>query len=187
MHEGRHGVLNEGEPSPYQQVKDNGQAVQAFLEEYEDRFADETSKGSLWHKLHKTILFTEPGVRFATKAPSCWRATAVAVLDSGTQPDRDVVKYLADLTTPERDHHHDKRSQIQLTPESIAAIIELLNGEPFDFQVDTGEQDVLFAEYGVEEEAVRNVQSIAEREILGNPKYFQKEWKRTGIDLSDIP
>jgi len=46
---------------------------------------------------------------------------------------------------------------------------------------------IVFAEYGVEAEAVRKVQTIAQQEILGNPEYVQKEQKRTKIDLSDIP
>lgn len=144
-------VINEGGVSPYQQVKNNGQAVQAFLETYEQQFADDETKNSLWYKLHKIILFSAANVRFASPPPDMWRRTTIASLDSEAAAEYDIIKYLADLTTPPIDHKTDPRPQIHLTDKSIRAIARILNAEEFTFTLaEPSTEQVGLPEFGIQ-------------------------------------
>jgi RecA/RadA recombinase len=150
-HDGIQGVVNDGGPSPYQQVTDNAKAVQAFLESHEQQFADDETRGSLWHKLQKVILFSAINVRFASVPPDVWRGTMVAALESEQAADFDITKYLSDLTTAPIHYKADHRSQIHLSDTAIRALAGILKAEEFSFCA--GEPDmeqVVFPEYGIE-------------------------------------
>lgn len=133
-HDGKRVIVNEGAPSPLSQVHDNYKAVTAFLEQYENEFADSPTKGSKWHKTQKIILFTEPGSTFANPAPAFWRSTHIANLDT-SNPEFDFAGLVHDLTTPAREHRTDERSQITLTESSIEKIISLLGAHPSEEEI----------------------------------------------------
>ncbi len=149
-YDGMKKVINEGGASPYQQVKDNGNAVRAFLENYETQFADDETKGSLWHKLTKIILFSAANVRFASPPADAWRRTTIASLDSKAAAEYDITKYLSDLTTDLIDYKIDPRPQIHLTEKSIRAIVNILGAEEFLFTLaEPSTEQVVFPEYGI--------------------------------------
>ena len=150
-YDGVQGVINEGGASPYQQVKDNGQAVQAFLETYEPQFADDESKNSRWYKLHKVILFSAANVRFASPPLDFWRGTTIASLDSEAAAEYDITKYLSDLTTTPIHYKTDPRPQIHLSDKAIRAIVDILGAEEFSFALaEPSTEQVLFPEYGIQ-------------------------------------
>lgn len=150
-YDGSQGVINEGGASPYQQVKDNSQAVQAFLESYEQQFADDETKNSLWYKLHKVVLFSAANVRFASPPPDIWRGTTIASLDSEAAVEYDITKYLSDLTTAPIHYKTDPRPQIHLTDKAIRAIVDILGAEEFSFALaEPSTEQVVFPEYGIQ-------------------------------------
>jgi hypothetical protein len=150
-YDGTQGVINDGGPSPYQQVKDNAQAVQAFLDSYEKQFADKDSTNSLWYKLQKVILFSAANVRFASSPPDMWRGTTVASLDSEASAEYDITKYLSDLTTAPIHYKTDPRPQIHLTDQAIRAIAAILGAEEFQFALEEPSiEQVVFPEYGIQ-------------------------------------
>ncbi len=149
--EGRRGVINENGPSPYGQVMNNGQAVQAFLETFEAKFADDESKGSLWYKLQKVVLFSAANAQFASAPPTSWMRTTVCVLDSQAAAGYDIAKFLCDLTTDPIHHKTDPRPQIHLTDRSIRALASLLKAEEFKFAgSEPSVEDVVFPEYALQ-------------------------------------
>lgn len=127
-------VIAEGKPSPFSQVKHNGQATQAFFEQKVEPLCAEEARGSLWYKLTKVILFTAPKVTFTDAPPYSWRNTFVATLDPGCAGQHDVVRLVADTTTPQMGYRTDNRPQIHVDRRTMDKVVELLGAVPFDFQ-----------------------------------------------------
>ncbi|MCF7797170.1 MAG: hypothetical protein K9N11_07730 [Lentisphaeria bacterium] len=150
-YDGLQGVINESGASPYQQVKNNAQAVIAFLKSYEQQFADDESKDSLWYKLQKVILFSAANVRFKSPPPDCWRGTTIASLDSEAAAEYDITKYLSDLTSAPIHYKTDPRPQIHLTHKAINNLVDILGAEAFSLaSAEPSTEQIVFPEYGIQ-------------------------------------
>ena len=130
-YEGKRTLMNEGGRSPLSQVDINCKAFQAFLEQYEERFADSETKDSNWHKVQKILLFTDPSSTFVAPVPPFWSNTHLATLEAGNS-DFDFVGLVEDMTTPAREYRKDPRPLINLTETSIINIVSLLGAEPIE-------------------------------------------------------
>jgi hypothetical protein len=128
------GVINEGKLAPNDQVWHNGRAVQAFLEQEFDPVCDDASKGCLWDRHSRLVLFTAQDAQFHAPPSSKW-TFKVAALNPAAGSSYNAANIVADVVTPQMHYEVDERPQIHPSKAGMLRIAELLGAKPFRFGV----------------------------------------------------